>query len=1015
MGVLFCCPGGGLCWAGDFPYHVYVMLGLHMNFYHSWRGDEPDETGFGTDIRVVREVLRLLNEANERGWDARVYWDFEIHWTVEQILPRYAPDLLEAIRARVERGLDEVLPGPYNNGLTSAQTEREWEASVRWAAENPFHSGLKQVFGRMTPVFRPQESFLTCGQLESLKAHGIVAVILPYSGVPFTAFSNFIPPLPIEDRFHVLWLKTSDTGMRLPLLPSISVPDLVDHGSLEALMLRLRTYQVEKKLRQDLLIHLNFDADAETWLPIAPGVPNLGGISEYIRAVNRYDWARFTTPGAYLETHEPVREILVRQDLADGAFDGYSSWTEKFSSTEIWSDLEKSRLFSYQADALSHGQTGQPDASLWEGVDSAFFQRLIGLSATHFGMATPRIHEVRRKVAREIACCAKARAHDRLVAWSRSARERFDGAHSLGSEETEYVFTAFPYPTESTRIPPAGLPILLRIPVVLSTQVDEYRLVDGNGRETPFSVVRRRDLSDGFYAADLIVIDPLGEPSAERTFFLSKTFGPVRQEAPESGRSNLYLENAWIGIRLSESDGIEEVMFEGERVGGRDFWTPFVTYRPEGEAPIVCAPRCFEVFPLEGERWQGIQRGALRAEVAVPVSRSRCEKVGLQAEFTLPMDAPFFIADVSVEYPYTPSRTVLSRMQQSLVRPVDVGWLEVAPFALNPAAGRASDKPVRVWKHNALGVTSWYELKYDAVNPKQRELDSFNNHVTAGWVALSDGERGILIAQDASVSSNPAFAPMRLRMEEGRQRVQINPFGSYAGRQFDFSHMGGSGLGSRVALLLGAQFHPSAPSYNGRRMTFSLLLAPYSGEEPPQDLKRQAAAFYYPCGVRYQKTPVSEEVLTPEQMNVFIVSKLREKASREDTRPLPVPELWAFGSAKGCVHLVWDHQDDIRTEGVEFWHRKGSSDCWERLETTLDPLLTLCGLDLGEEYGFRCRSVAGERRSEFSREAKCRVGGGEGRSLLSQSGKLLREHPVVLLWILESLLRHYLTVIAGGG
>ena len=46
-------------------FKVYVALGFHINFYHSWRGDTPDEAGFGTDIRVIRKVLEILNRANQ--------------------------------------------------------------------------------------------------------------------------------------------------------------------------------------------------------------------------------------------------------------------------------------------------------------------------------------------------------------------------------------------------------------------------------------------------------------------------------------------------------------------------------------------------------------------------------------------------------------------------------------------------------------------------------------------------------------------------------------------------------------------------------------------------------------------------------------------------------------------------------------------------------------------------------------------------------------------------------------
>ena len=37
---------------------VYVALGFHTNLYHSYRGDTPDEAGFGKDIRDDQEDHR---------------------------------------------------------------------------------------------------------------------------------------------------------------------------------------------------------------------------------------------------------------------------------------------------------------------------------------------------------------------------------------------------------------------------------------------------------------------------------------------------------------------------------------------------------------------------------------------------------------------------------------------------------------------------------------------------------------------------------------------------------------------------------------------------------------------------------------------------------------------------------------------------------------------------------------------------------------------------------------------
>lgn len=49
--LLFCLFLGG---TGRENGTVYVSFGQHVDFYHSYRGDSPDEDGFGHDIAAVR-------------------------------------------------------------------------------------------------------------------------------------------------------------------------------------------------------------------------------------------------------------------------------------------------------------------------------------------------------------------------------------------------------------------------------------------------------------------------------------------------------------------------------------------------------------------------------------------------------------------------------------------------------------------------------------------------------------------------------------------------------------------------------------------------------------------------------------------------------------------------------------------------------------------------------------------------------------------------------------------------
>ncbi len=232
------------------PRKIYVILGFHSNFYHSWRGDTPDEAGFGTDIRLARAILRMLDEANAQGLDAKGYWESDNHFTLETIVPAYAPDIIEGIRRRVAAGRDEVLLAPYNNGLFGAMTEDELRASLRWSISNPWGSGARDLFGRFTPLIRPNEAMTTTGIGPILKDEGIDGIVVAYSSWAFTGFSNFVPTLPPEQRFNPTWVRFGEDAPRLLLFPSVSIGDVLNQISLERWMLYVRPWPLESVPRR---------------------------------------------------------------------------------------------------------------------------------------------------------------------------------------------------------------------------------------------------------------------------------------------------------------------------------------------------------------------------------------------------------------------------------------------------------------------------------------------------------------------------------------------------------------------------------------------------------------------------------------------------------------------------------------------------------------------------------------------------------------------------------------------
>jgi hypothetical protein len=75
----------------------------------------------------------------------------------------------------------------------------------------------------------------------------------------------------------------------------------------------------------------------------------------------------------------------------------------------------------------------------------------------------------------------------------------------------------------------------------------------------------------------------------------------------------------------------------------------------------------------------------------------------------------------------------------------------------------------------------------------------------------------------------------------------MNPFGSYTGRQYRYPGTY-TGLGWMVAVRFSASDHiaPYAPSFNGKTQRFRLMIAPYRGDAPPENIRADALAFAYP-------------------------------------------------------------------------------------------------------------------------------------------------------------------------
>lgn len=368
---------------------IHVAYGFHVNCYHSYRGDTNDEQGFGSDLRIIRKIIAALDQLNAEGIPVKGTWDSENFFSLERILPEYAPDILEGMKRRVRENGDENIIMGYTNGALGAMQPDELAASIDLAVTNPQGSGLADLFGRCERIVRPQEVMFTPSQVTAYNRLGVRAVCLYYSCVPFDAFRTLVPPLEDEQAFNPLTFTYKGEG--LTVLPTYSNADVCDAGCLRAWVKSLRQKQLDGKIDRDLFLFINMDADAIFWesldLPlIGHRLANTDGIRGLVREVADLPYVVFDTPGGYLDKHEPVGTLAFTQDTADGNFTGYASWAEKPYNRKIWTAIERSRT---AAKAVPN--------------ESDFLDRVKLLSTTHFGLATPVLNIQREAAADALA------------------------------------------------------------------------------------------------------------------------------------------------------------------------------------------------------------------------------------------------------------------------------------------------------------------------------------------------------------------------------------------------------------------------------------------------------------------------------------------------------------------------------------------------------------------------------------------------------------------------------------
>jgi hypothetical protein len=259
--------------------------------------------------------------------------------------------------------------------------------------------------------------------------------------------------------------------------------------------------------------------------------------------------------------------------------------------------------------------------------------------------------------------------------------------------------------------------------------------------------------------------------------------------------------------------------------------------------------------------------------------------------------------------------------------------------------------------------------------------------VTNGWVAVSDGRRGLLLGQDASVLASMAFCAMRLRERNGRQVISLNPFGSYYGRMMDYRHLGGNGIGACLLTAFSGALKPNGPSYNGRRLRFSLMIAPYEGDQPPAGLQAEAGLHFYPPEVVIHRSPPGVAADVADDIRHIWEAEERSQRIAAQTVIQP-PMAFVCNPLPGGVVLVWDEPRHGLITGYEAAWRPAGEGEWCTMRIGTETRLPIEGLQDGQPYLFKVRALCetsnGEiRYSAWTEEQKGIPGAVQSHSLLA--------------------------------
>jgi hypothetical protein len=840
---------------------IFFVISPHINYYHSYRGDSLGPTGFGKDMKLMRAILDKLDEIEDKGLcngKIPITWDYaDTFWSI-QIQQEYQQDILDRVIERCKARKDEVLIGSWGNVAQPILDTEEFEFEHHWFLENSKGIGVKQLFGdRIAPYARTQETMFTQGMIEQYNKLGVEGIGIYYSVYPFDVGRPFLNPrLDYNQRYGPVEFESAVSNASMLMIPMYAFGDILDYYSLRKWLQRIREYQKKNLIEGHALVFLNFDMDYDNWIGInlpkfLKWMPNTRGLDEFAEVVDELEYVEFGNLLDIIPKMKPCGKTVLKQDVADGNWNGFYNWAQKYNNTRFWTVGQRARWFKCISDTLKLNnliqESKKVDKHIRDKNDSTetyIKNQILFASTTNFGMSMPFQHPHRRKTAMNYALRSHFAANKALqISLKNSINEIYSNA-----DEENLLLNVIP-------ILDRGISkrekISVETPILIKTSLpDEVRevLVDN-----PLKFSIENDINYSIYTKNNnsepileCIIDSIA--FSNQSYYQGKIDIKVQNKNSKKGKikaNKRELSNEFITILLDEDGRLNSLRFKDEEFACSNFLDSAVVFGSPKKSKRYSSNKNQVIILRDGSdgfsaKIKMISKFEIVKDAIVLAEKKITLYSGLDKVF---IEVNMKLCDIKGER--------CSEDGTSFVEdPWDERWQEVMPCEIKPNI-IGIEKPLRIWKKNFMGYISHFDCDMKFVDHKNRDIGCLVANISDGWMALTNHKKGLLIGFNSLKAANFAFTPIKIKdkgfddLNMKGQQIRINPFGTYYGEHLNY-WTEGTGHAQKIIPQLFGTYHSTASTFSGKEVSFELVLSPYFGDKPPKKTQNFADHFSFP-------------------------------------------------------------------------------------------------------------------------------------------------------------------------